>query len=423
MNKPKIAIIGAGAIGLETALYASQLNFEFEVFEKDDIGAHIQNWGHVELFSPWKMNRSPLGMAALKHHDPAWEEPDPEAYLTGQQFRERYLLPLSKVPQLANNIYTGVEVLHIGRERLFKDDLIGDAKRSDFPFRILTIDSGGKEQVYYANIVIDTSGVYGNPNWLGEGGIPAAGEIANRSRICYHIEDIYGEARAKYAGMRTLLVGSGYSAATTVSNFQNLIREEPDTALLWIIRDQRKKPIPVIQNDPLTNRARLTETANILANNKHQNIEFRDNTVIDSIQYIEGHDTFEVGLKSRGLIDFVEVDRIIANVGYSPDNSLYRELQVHECYATRAPMKLSAALLGASSTDCLAQTSPGADTLKNPEPNFYIIGSKSYGRNSTFLIRIGLSQIQEAFTLITGDKKLNFYKQVKNQTPTNGART
>ena len=78
---------------------------------------------------------------------------------------------------------------------------------------------------------------------------------------------------------------------------------------------------------------------------------------------------------------------MIATVGYGPDNSIYRELQVHECYATRGPMKLAATLLGASSTDCMAQESAGADTLKNPEPNFYIIGNKSYGRNPTFLIR------------------------------------
>jgi hypothetical protein len=67
-------------------------------------------------------------------------------------------------------------------------------------------------------------------------------------------------------------------------------------------------------------------------------------------------------------------------------------------------MNLSAALLGASaSADCLDQKSLGADTLKNPEPNFFIIGNKSYGRNPTFLINVGLNQIEEVFSLITDD--------------------
>src|SRR5262249_39778127 len=39
-----------------------------------------------------------------------------------------------------------------------------------------------------------------------------------------------------------------------------------------------------------------------------------------------------------------EVDGVISNVGPSPDTGLYRELQVHECYATLGPMGVAAAL-------------------------------------------------------------------------------
>jgi len=38
------------------------------------------------------------------------------------------------------------------------------------------------------------------------------------------------------------------------------------------------------------------------------------------------------------------VDRILSLTGYVGDHRLYRQLQVHECYATSGPMKLSAAL-------------------------------------------------------------------------------
>ena len=57
-------------------------------------------------------------------------------------------------------------------------------------------------------------------------------------------------------------------------------------------------------------------------------------------------------------------------------------------------MKLAATLLGGSG-DCLSQVSAGADALKSPEPNFFILGSKSYGRNSAFLLKIGYHQVQE----------------------------
>ena len=86
----------------------------------------------------------------------------------------------------------------------------------------------------------------------------------------------------------------------------------------------------------------------------------------------------------------IVVDRIIANVGYKPNRTLYEELQIHECYATQGPIKLAAELLGETSQDCLSQSSHGAETLQNPEPGFFILGSKSYGRNSQFLLKVGI---------------------------------
>ncbi|MFQ5863683.1 MAG: NAD(P)-binding domain-containing protein [bacterium] len=414
----RIAIIGAGPIGLETALYASKLGYEFEIFEKGEIGFNILNWGHVTLFSPWSMNHSSLGVALLEKYRPEWLEPAQEDYLTGKEYVETYLWPLSTLPQLNENIHTGTCVEFIGREGILKGDLVGGSDRAAYPFRILTVNSQGVENCYSADIVIDASGVYGNHNWLGDGGIPALGEKESEPHIGYGLEDICGADRSKYAGKKTLLVGTGYSAATAISDFHKLIHEEPHTSVLWAIRESRQSPIPLIEEDPLPNRAKLTEIANTITRNGQPQVEFRNNTIIDSIQYLEHGEKFVVGLRTNGLLDKVEVDRVIANVGYGPDNSVYRELQVHECYATRGPMKLAAALLGGSATDCLAQTSHGSDTLKNPEPNFYIIGNKSYGRNSTFLIHIGLSQIQEVFTLITGDAKLNLYQVTQKEKKT-----
>ncbi len=33
----------------------------------------------------------------------------------------------------------------------------------------------------------------------------------------------------------------------------------------------------------------------------------------------------------------------------------------------------------------------------NPEPGFFILGAKSYGRNSQFLLRIGWQQVDDVF--------------------------
>jgi hypothetical protein len=63
-------------------------------------------------------------------------------------------------------------------------------------------------------------------------------------------------------------------------------------------------------------------------------------------------------------------------------------------------MKLAAALLSSSSDDCLAETSHGVDSLVNPEPNFFVLGEKSYGRNTNFLMRVGWQQVDEVISYL-----------------------
>ena len=112
---------------------------------------------------------------------------------------------------------------------------------------------------------------------------------------------------------------------------------------------------------------------------------------------------FRVTSRAAGKKRAWDCDAVIANVGYTPDTNLYRELQIHECYASLGPMKIAAALLGQKAQDCLKLTSPGPDTLRNPEPNFYILGAKSYGRGSHFLLRFGFEQVRDVFELIKKD--------------------
>ena len=71
-------------------------------------------------------------------------------------------------------------------------------------------------------------------------------------------------------------------------------------------------------------------------------------------------------------------------------------------YASGAPMKLAAALLGAAGGggDCLALGGFGPETLVNPEPRYFIVGAKSYGRNSAFLMRTGWEQVDDVFGLL-----------------------
>jgi hypothetical protein len=94
----------------------------------------------------------------------------------------------------------------------------------------------------------------------------------------------------------------------------------------------------------------------------------------------------------------VTVDHVAVCAGFRPDVTLHRELQVHACYATEGPMRLAAALGGGG--DCLAEQASGPELLRNPEPDFFVLGSKSYGRRSDFLLRTGHRQVEEVASLI-----------------------
>jgi hypothetical protein len=160
----------------------------------------------------------------------------------------------------------------------------------------------------------------------------------------------------------------------------------------------------------LRERDRLAVRANNLATRTDGNVEFHAQTFIEAVECPGRDQGFKVRARCGAKAVTWDVERLIANVGYTPDNSLYRELQVHECYASLAPMNL-AAVLGERRQDHLKQAGSGPESLRSPEPNFFILGAKSYGRNSSFLLRAGFEQVRDAFTLITGKAALDLYKK------------
>jgi hypothetical protein len=453
----RIAILGAGPLGLEAALYARFLGYDIDVFERGEVADNIRLWGHVRMFTPFAMNSSSLARAAISAQgaeadagsgaamgtpSDAAEDADMgeglpalDAVLTGRQWVRRYLLPLANTDLLADHIHTGRTVVSVGRQDLLKVEMPGDLEREESDFRLLTRDRSGREFVSHADIVIDATGVFGNPNWMGPGGTPAVGEDAARERIDYGLPDVLGTQRERYAGRHTLVVGSGYSAATTVVALSELAGDAPGTRVTWATRhsvdDQEiVGPLPRLPDDRLPIRDQLAERANRLATAGSPGLVYWPQTVIESIVDGRADGTaassseadsgssggtarFQVGVSGpqAGVHAF---DRIVANVGYRPNLDLYRELQVHSCYATEGPIKLAAALLQHASSDCLDPVASEVEALRNPEPNFYILGSKSYGRNSTFLLASGLEQIRQLFALIGDRANLNLYETARS---------
>jgi thioredoxin reductase len=409
----RLAILGAGPIGLDAALYARFLGYDVVVYERFDVAASVRQWGHVRMFTPFAMNRTTLGLAAIQAQDESYQPPADDEYLTGYEWVKRYLLPLANTDLLSDHLRLNTTVVSVGKEELLKGDMPGHEDRGDWSFRVLSRDGAGTEKVELFDGVLDCTGLFATANWLGHAGIPAIGELGMRDRIDYRLPDILGHDRHRYTGKHTLLVGGGMSAATNVVALAELAKQEPETRVTWVTRREGPAaaggPITPIENDRLQQRAELTGKANELSRGGGA-VTYWPRTVVEKItgSLTPPARQFEVELSGEHA-GTIEVDEIIANVGFRPDSRIYEELQIHECYATQGPMKLAAALLGNESADCLDQKSGGPQALLNPEPNYYILGAKSYGRRSNFLLSVGYEQIREVFTLIGDRAALDLY--------------
>jgi hypothetical protein len=225
---PHIAVLGGGPIGLEAALYGRALNFPVTLYERGRIGQNVHDWGHVHLFSPFGMNTTPLGRSAILAERPRHPFPAGDECITGRQYLAGYIEPLAATSLLKGVVFANTNVPFLGRAGFLKHQSPGGQQRSQRPFRLFVQDTAGEREAF-ADVVLDCTGTYGLHRWLGDGGIPAIGEWEAQPRIRYGLDDILGDARTRYAGKLTLVVGAGYSAATSVCQLATLAEAEPGT--------------------------------------------------------------------------------------------------------------------------------------------------------------------------------------------------
>ncbi len=378
----RIAILGAGPVGLDAALACAEAGLPFTVYEAGaTVGAHVATWGHVRLFTPWHMNLS----RRMRTHLP--EVPDDERCPSGDELHDTVLRPLAAHPALAGRILLRHRIRAVGRTGLLKHEEISTTTRAAAPFRLL-IDTPDGDLVHTADTILDCTGTHSHPNPTGDGGIAARGESTLSARIIRTLPPLENhQQRTRWCGT-VLLVGAGKSAQTAAQSLAAF----PDTRLEWVIR----APLPdwgEIPDDSLPARQTLVDTARHLARGGHERVVVHTGCAVEALD-TDG-DRVRVQLRTPDGPRRLTVDHLLSLTGYVGDASLYRQLQVHECYATAAPMNLSATLLDTAGGDCLAQPAVGVDALRTPEPNFFVLGTKSYGRLSTFLLRVGYEQVDQ----------------------------
>ncbi|WP_405658120.1 NAD(P)-binding domain-containing protein [Streptomyces sp. RK9] len=389
-----IAVVGAGPVGLAAAAQLLDRGLEPLVLEAGETaGAAVREWAHVRLFSPWAEVTDPAAEKLLA--PTGWVRPDGAAYPTGGDWAERYLQPLADV--LGERVRFGARVTGVSRTGR---DRVVDADRDQQPFTLHIRYADGREERVLARAVIDASGTWATPGPLGGDGLPALGERAAADRVSYRVPDLKDPTvRARHAGRRTAIIGSGASAFTALALLADLAKEAPGTHAVWFLRRGiTGSTFGGGASDQLPARGALGLAAKAAVDEGHADVVtgFRTTAVEKS-----GDRLVLLGEDGRRLDP---VDEVIGLTGFRPDLSFLDELRLGLDERLQAPTAL-APLIDPNVHSCGTVYPHGVRELSHPEQGAYLVGMKSYGRAPTFLAMTGYEQVRSIAAALAGDRK------------------
>lgn len=392
----KVAIIGAGPVGLAAAAHVLERGMNPVVLEAGATAGHaVRQWKHVQLFSPWEYNVDKAGARLLSAI--GWNSPDPQIYPTGSELLEQYLDPLATRTSLAAAIRTSSRVTAISRVGFDK----AKTKGRDLAQFEIRYQNGRGPEVLHADAVIDTSGTWSSPNPAGANGLLAIGEREFADRIAYAMPDISGTDRQRYADKTVGVLGAGHSAIGTLIELARLREMAPGTEVLWLLRgSDPAKAFGGGANDKLAARGELGAAVAALVSAGVIRVEAGFGVTHISPKA----DRLRIGAGSSCGGRHVVVDELIVATGFRPDIGFLSELRLRLDPAIEAPVAL-APLIDPNEHSCGTVRPHGARELAQDEPGLYLAGMKSYGRAPTFLMITGYEQVRSIAADLAGDSE------------------
>ena len=396
MSRLPVAIVGAGPVGLAAAARLIERGIEPVIFDAGaTVGASLRDYGHVRLFSPWRYNLDHAMAAQLEAT--GWTAPDPDRLPVAGEIVEHALEPFAALPAVQRALHLNTRVQAISREGFDKVKTTG---RERAPF-VIRARRNGQPVEFHARAVIDASGTWSTPNPLGANGLPALGEKENADAIFYGIPDVLGRDRVRYTGKRTLVVGAGHSAANALLALAELAEAVPGTHLAWAVRS------PVLTRvfgggaaDALPARGQLGSSLKALRESGR--MEFVSGLRIAAVRR-DGHTLTVRGHDADGrAVELKGIDQIVCATGQRPDLAMVGELRLKLDPWLESTEALGP-LIDPNQHSCGTVRPHGHRELAHPEPGFYTLGVKSYGRAPTFLMATGYEQARSVVAAIAGD--------------------
>ena len=394
-NHHPVAVIGAGPVGLAAAAHLISRNIPVKVYEAGDtVAANVRDWAHVRLFSPWSLNADHAAKALLhaaRLAGAAWRHDAdrrrslrrvsaPAGRHAGNARRHRN--QGHRQGDFAPGHRQGRDALaaRIGRSRSWSRTArcgwIRRARSSTHPAR-------GKIQIRWARPASRPLAKPRRPN-----SSPTAFPTCSEPD------------RAHYAGKRVLVVGGGHSAANVLIDLARLAETNGLMELTWAVRGENlTRVFGGGAADRLPARGKLGSDLKALSDGKRLKLVtgFAAERVCDADGAV-----IVSGWRGTQAVQLGPFDRIVVATGQRPDLDMTRN-----CVSTSTPGSNRPRLLGPAIDpnlhSCGSVPPHGYKELSHPEPGYFAVGVKSYGRAPTFLMATGYEQVRSVAAYIAGD--------------------
>ena len=127
-----VAVLGAGPVGLAAAAHLRASGLTPLLLEAGAaVGANLDSFRHVRLFSPWRYNVDKAAGRLLE--GAGWTMPDPDALPSAGELLDGYLAPLAALPAIADVLHLRHRVSAITR---VDADKVKTRGRAESPFLV-----------------------------------------------------------------------------------------------------------------------------------------------------------------------------------------------------------------------------------------------------------------------------------------------